>query len=1434
MATVTSLMFRMNSTYNGEGLAQARRDIARLDSSMNALEKSYSKLIPGGREFTSILLGLGPAIAPIAGGLLGIGAAAVTAFSLAGGAVGIYALALKGAINATIGTGSAFKDTQQAIDRAERQLRSAEKGTKEYTAAQEDLTKATKAHEDAIRAMPPVQEAFARSYDNAKAAISAFNDENAKFTLGPATTMVNAFVDALPKITPLLKAMGPLIQRIADNIRGWVNDGGLDRFIRTLIVYGIPTFENLHKASVSMLTVLGNGMRTLAPLGVEFAGWLAKGAANLEKWANGGGFGRFVGWLFENGPQLLQVLKDLGRFLANVGTAVGDMAPAALTVFGAFLKVLASFPPGLIQALAYAWISWNAALIVYNTVAFIAAAATTAMTLAATPLGLLLLGAAASIALVVGAILALGVAIFFLIKYWDQVWGFVKNTAQTVWGWLKTAWENTWNFIVDIAKKVWGFLTNGWGQVLLAFMGPIGLLILVWKHWDTIWGAIKTVALIVWDALKVAWDATVSWLLDRWNAVIGPIRDAWNTVWPELKEAATNVWGVLKAAWGLLWDGITYIWNAFWGTFGGTFKTAWTGATATATAAWDTLTAAWSLVWSVIKGIFDVGWAVLKGAWDIGWAYLTGTAKIAWAVLTGAWQVVWSVVKGIWDTWYALFSGIFETAWRTIVAIATGVWNVIKAAWDALWKVVTAIFTTFLAIFTGNWGKAWNTIKDAASAIWDLMKTLWQTFLNVMTTLLTGFINTGKAVWNAFWNAIKDVATTFWNAIKNLFQTFLSAIKNLWDTTWNAVKTFFQTLVNAIVSIAQAAWTTLRNALNTFLTAVKSAWNAAWAAVRDFFTAFKDGVIATATTLWNAIRTAFSAGSTWLRTTFWNPVRDFFTKTIPNAFDSAAKALGKAWDTIRNLVRKPIQAVVDVVYNGGIVKLWNIVAGVFGADKLKEFKLPSFGEGGPTGPGSSNGFLARLHPNEHVWTADEVRGAGGHEAVAKLRRQAMGGQPVRTFGEHSFEDGGGFLGSGFGPDVGPDLVPDGIIKDIGGAIGSAVNKLKNLALGAISGPFGAAVDAVAKAGKSTIRGIIPGDNTLMEQLGVGMIDKVAKTIKSWVTSHDVAPSVGGNGFAPWAAWKEGDGTRVNYGGVTVNRRTAAMLKNASRIAKTSFSMFQGSYSNSVGASAGTHSGGGAVDLGPAKDAIVGAMRASGFAAWRRTQAEGFSPHIHGIAVGDPTVSSAAAAQVRAFQAGRNGLANNGPDTYTAPGGGGSNKAIAKGMLTNYGWSSHWSALEALWQRESGWNHKAKNPSSGAYGIPQALPASKMKSAGADYLTNPATQIKWGLAYIKSRYGNPTKANNFQKANNWYATGTPGANAGWATVGEQGLERVRFRGGERVDPMRDLIRETSGSGDVQVTVEIDARGATVAAVDKLQREFPDTLRIALAQGVGKKS
>jgi hypothetical protein len=102
-----------------------------------------------------------------------------------------------------------------------------------------------------------------------------------------------------------------------------------------------------------------------------------------------------------------------------------------------------------------------------------------------------------------------------------------------------------------------------------------------------------------------------------------------------------------------------------------------------------------------------------------------------------------------------------------------------------------------------------------------------------------------------------------------------------------------------------------------------------------------------------------------------------------------------------------------------------------------------------------------------------------------------------------------------------------------------------------------------------------------------------------------------------------------------------------------------------------------------------------------------------------------------------------PDPGTA-------QAIAADMVAARGWGGgEFDCLVALWNKESGWNVYAMNPYSGAYGIPQSLPGNTMATAGADWQTNPATQITWGLNYIQGRYGSPCGAWAHSQQVGWY-------------------------------------------------------------------------------------
>jgi hypothetical protein len=188
------------------------------------------------------------------------------------------------------------------------------------------------------------------------------------------------------------------------------------------------------------------------------------------------------------------------------------------------------------------------------------------------------------------------------------------------------------------------------------------------------------------------------------------------------------------------------------------------------------------------------------------------------------------------------------------------------------------------------------------------------------------------------------------------------------------------------------------------------------------------------------------------------------------------------------------------------------------------------------------------------------------------------------------------------------------------------------------------------------------------------------------------------------------------------------------------------------AQAGTLTGAAAQDNGLARSAqqLKATEAAARQAAVRQAIARQQARRAAARAARARAAAAAAKAAARAARAARQ-RASATPAAATRPASAsGPPQQIAQGMLASYGWSaSQFSCLQPLWNAESGWNVSASNPSSGAYGIPQALPGSKMASAGADWQTNAATQIRWGLGYIRSVYGSPCGAWSHEQADGWY-------------------------------------------------------------------------------------
>jgi hypothetical protein len=137
--------------------------------------------------------------------------------------------------------------------------------------------------------------------------------------------------------------------------------------------------------------------------------------------------------------------------------------------------------------------------------------------------------------------------------------------------------------------------------------------------------------------------------------------------------------------------------------------------------------------------------------------------------------------------------------------------------------------------------------------------------------------------------------------------------------------------------------------------------------------------------------------------------------------------------------------------------------------------------------------------------------------------------------------------------------------------------------------------------------------------------------------------------------------------------------------------------------------------------------------------------------GYPASATPVAAPVAGSAAAGNAPVGGGGTLRTKPATPHNNRLLGKEIASEYGWGTgpQWAALDWLFRTESSWRNTATNPTSGAYGIAQALPPSKMPPAALPPTSDPGLQISWGLSYIKDRYGTPVKAKQFHLANGWY-------------------------------------------------------------------------------------
>lgn len=671
---------------------------------------------------------------------------------------------------------------------------------------------------------------------------------------------------------------------------------------------------------------------------------------------------------------------------------------------------------------------------------------------------------------------------------------------------------------------------------------------------------------------------------------------------------------------------------------------------------------------------------------------------------------------------------------------------------------------TFRAIVQG----AINGVKAAAVAV-----TGWFTrsfvpfFTKTIPGAFQGVLNFVRSHWKLILGLITGpigaaviLVASNWGKIRGFFSSAWSWAKGTWSKWWGGLKTILLAPVKA------GQWW-----ISHYIAAVRAVFTGAWSWATGTFRKSWAGWQALMTKPVSAARDAISNALGWGK----NGLRTIF--------NNAVSGIGKIWSGLKKVMTTPLNNVM-----GLIEKFAHAVGKIPGLGSLKNIKLPRFGDGGSVANGGGHSVLPALATGGRTvvqgpWRgpkADNVLGVdANYDAVAMVNPGEWyhNVAATRSMSRHF---------PGYLEHINRYGRPPGFAG--GGMPGSGQSWRWQWAQVHRAFPDAQLTSAYRPGARTAGDGQMS-YHAIGRAIDLGGSRSMLTQIAKWIyghyrnQTHDLlyTPLWGNNGFYK-GGWfpQHGNTIAQHRNHVHWGLETAAgMLDRLKGVASAS-------------------GGGGIFDWIADKafsvpkklfTAAMGKIPASGMA---KMMISGFTGKI-----------------VDAVKNFVTGHADGGDMTGlggSAPGNSLAAIAMGKKMAAARGWTGRqWSSLYSLWNGESGWNPRAKNASSGAFGIPQALPGSKMAAAGRDWATNGATQIKWGLGYIRSVYGTPAAAYAkwLARRPHWYGTGTNSAAPGLNVVGDRGPELVfepslrMFRGGERVldaSKTRDLLGGGGRGGD----------------------------------------
>lgn len=780
--------------------------------------------------------------------------------------------------------------------------------------------------------------------------------------------------------------------------------------------------------------------------------------------------------------------------------------------------------------------------------------------------------------------------------------------------------------------------------------------------------------------------------------------------------------------------------------------------------AWRGLKTSFAQAWARIKPILTQVANGIRTGLGTAFRFLIGQGKQLVAWFKQNWPqirtTVLAVVKAVGSVVRTVLGGAFKFAVsqaKVVVDWFQRNWPLIKRTAETVFNAVKALVTnrlkTLFTIIKTVWGAAkafWDTnskeILAITKSVWNIIKTTISTFIKVVLGIIKATMQAITGDWRGAWNTIKGVVRTVWEAIKSNTKSVLSILGNVIKITWNNIKAI-----------------------------TRAAWDAVYGYIKDKVTDAKDRAVLTLKIMGQGMFDRYESMKRSAKAAF-EAIKDFMVNPIENAYEGI-----KDWvDKILDVVNSVLKAVgLDGIELGGGTE--------------------SPGGNGSSGRGSRPARVARGFRRGGIATERFHRGGVGTstpQPKTHMWNEQMGNEafiaerePSRTQMPY-LKAAAGWHGM--------DVVPrrSSVPSHRGGPDGTEENpRVHKHARGGISGlvrafaygGFGKEYyNSAASALDQAVMSRFPVDGSSYSGHPAGAVDflvssgqaqgqekTLGDSVAGWLDSNYNALNLRALIWYARARYEGGAWQPYvdNYGGGSGDV-ASQMHYNHPHAESLSGSFGKLNEDQTKGFTGG--GGGGGVG-GAIQNLILDKFNKL----WDSTVQPVADRFLKPLKDSDYVMANAAGAAgqkipdgIKEWAINKLGLSggSSGPGGSTQdPGQGGDNRAIGERMLKASGVPGSFSSLDSLWTKESNWDHKAQNPTSTAFGIPQFLDATWQQYGGKE--TEPTPQIDKGLQYIRDRYGGTDAAWQHSQANNWYADGGMTNGPQQAVLGEAGPELV---------------------------------------------------------------